>query len=284
MGKLVRIGARGSELSRYQAGVLGKILEGEGFEAEYHWIKNTGDIDLTSSLYSGGEGVFVDAINSALLKGDIDVAVHSAKDLPGDYDQRLDIAFVSRRGDPRDTLVSPVKLGELLPGSVIGTSSLRRRFQLLDLRRDLDVRDLRGNIGTRIDKIGHQYHGILMALAAIERLHIGAANHPFSADELVPAPNQGFIIGMTRTGYGLDFLHEMNQSDRAVLELERYSMNFLGLGCSKPIGIMVTGMGKGYVLRLKIYNGNGIRTVDIREEFRDMESLKSILSEVRERL
>ena len=284
MGKLVRIGARGSELSRYQAGILGKVLEGEGFETEYHWIKNTGDIDLSSSLYSRGEGVFVDAINSALMRGDIDVAVHSAKDLPGDYDHGIDIAFVSRRGDPRDTLVSPVKLWELLPGSVIGTSSLRRQFQLLDLRRDLDVRDLRGNIGTRIDKIGHQYQGILMALAAIERLNIRAANHPFSIDELVPAPNQGFIIGMTRAHSGLEFLREMNQSDRALLEMERYSMNFLGLGCSKPIGIMVTGNGKGYAIRLKIYDGNGIRTVNIREEFEDMESLKSILKGVREKL
>ncbi len=281
MTKSVRIGARGSELSRIQARMVGSILEENDFLPQYHWIKNTGDMDQKSPLFNAGEGVFVDSINESLLKREIDIAVHSAKDLPAEYNKDLELAYVTKRGDPRDTLVSKFTLKDMPVGSTVGTSSTRRKFQLLELRQDLKIENLRGNIGTRISRINSEFDGIVMARVAIERLKLNVINHPFSENEMVPSPNQGFVIGMTRKDSDFDFLKTLNPEDRKILEFERYAMGFLGLGCSKPIGILVKSSGSHFRIQLRLFDEGGKRVLNSIEHFNDLGSLKEILTEIK---
>lgn len=266
-----------------QARLVGSALQRNGYDVEYRWIKSAGDIDQRSPLTSFGEGIFVNTINDELLKRNIDIAVHSAKDLPGTYSGNIEIVYVSQRGDPRDTLVAREGINELASGSRIGTSSSRRRMQLQDIRSDLTLSEVRGNIETRISKIGISFDGIVMAKVALDRLKISAENHPLSVGEMVPAPNQGFIVAMGRKG-DLPGIIDSDSDSIEVFSLERFCMNSLGFGCSQPLGILVERDGTGFQLTIRHYNEIGIRDIDDRVKFSDQDDLKIILSDYRRSL
>ena len=170
-GAELKIATRGSELARWQANAVRRELEGlkQGASGELVIVSTAGDRDLASSLSEiGGKGVFVKEVQAAVLAGEADIAVHSAKDMPAETPEGLTIGAVLKRGDPRDALVGS-RLADLPNGATVATGAPRRRAQLAALRPDLHFAELRGNIATRLAKAGN-YDAIVVAVAALERL------------------------------------------------------------------------------------------------------------------
>ena len=180
-GVELKIATRGSELARWQANAVRQELEGQapsgqaqqelgrGVSCELVIVSTAGDRDLASSLSEiGGKGVFVKEVQAAVLAGEADIAVHSAKDMPAEIPEGLTIGAVLKRGDPRDALVG-CRLADLPNGATVATGAPRRRAQLAALRPDLHFAELRGNIATRLAKAGN-YDAIVVAVAALERL------------------------------------------------------------------------------------------------------------------
>ena len=180
-GVELKIATRGSDLARWQANAVRQALEGQapggqaqqelgrGVSCELVIVSTAGDRDLASSLSEiGGKGVFVKEVQAAVLAGEADIAVHSAKDMPAETPEGLTIGAVLKRGDPRDALVG-CRLADLPNGATVATGAPRRRAQLAALRPDLNFAELRGNIATRLAKAGN-YDAIVVAVAALERL------------------------------------------------------------------------------------------------------------------
>ncbi len=243
--KTLRIGTRGSTLALAQASwVKGEI--------ERHWpeatvslqiIKTGGDQFVEASLQAiGGKGVFTKEIEEALLKNEIDLAVHSMKDLPTDMTPGLAILAVPEREDPRDVLVSRdgVRLHELPAGARIGTGSLRRKSQLLHHRADLSVAAIRGNIDTRLKKLdAGEADALVMAAAGLKRIARSDRISEFlSGDICVSAVAQGALAIEGREDEGLrselEFLNDIPSS--LEVEAERALLRRLGGGCYVPVG------------------------------------------------
>jgi hydroxymethylbilane synthase len=182
----VRLGTRGSALALAQARLVAERLDGE---VEIVPIKTSGDRGP-----GGDKARFVKEIERALLDGEVDLAVHSAKDVPSELPEGLAIVGVPERADPRDALCGAASLDELPAGAAVGTSSLRRRAQLLSLRPDLEVQELRGNVDTRLRRLEEgDYDALVLAAAGLERLDRADAGAPLPTDELTPAPGQGCL-------------------------------------------------------------------------------------------
>ena len=196
----LRLATRGSKLALIQTGLVAERIRAAnpGLEVEVITILTAGDRDQTTPLPEGeGAGWFTSAIQRALQRGEADIAVHSYKDLPTKRPEGLVIAAVPFREDPRDALVSRTgaDLRHLPQGAVVGTSSPRRTAQLLELRPDLDVRAIRGNVDSRIAKVeAGDYDAAVLALAGLRRLGLEArANHVFGFEEMLPSPAQGAL-------------------------------------------------------------------------------------------
>jgi hydroxymethylbilane synthase len=196
----LRIGTRGSRLALIQTGLVVDALRAAhpGVAVENVPISTAGDRDQVSALSAGeGAGWFTSAIQDALLRNEIDVAVHSYKDLPTKRPQGLVIAAVPLREDPRDALVSAngATFRGLKPGAVVGTSSARREAQLRGIRPDIEIRDIRGNVDTRVRKVdAGEFDAAVLAYAGLKRLGIGGrASHVFGFEEMLPAPAQGAL-------------------------------------------------------------------------------------------
>jgi len=196
----LRIGTRGSRLAMVQSEAVAALLRRAhpGLQVELLTITTAGDRDQSTPLPEGsGVGWFTTAIQDALQQDAIDVAVHSYKDLPTQRPEGLVIAAIPMREDPRDALVS--RRGETLrglpAGAVVGTSSPRREAQLREIRPDLDIRGIRGNVDSRIAKVDSgDYDATVLALAGLTRLGVAArANHVFGYEEMLPAPAQGAL-------------------------------------------------------------------------------------------
>ena len=196
MSGRIRIGTRGSALALWQAEEASRLFRAAGYEPELVVVKTTGDKRTDVSLASiGGKGLFIKELEESLERGDCDVAVHSLKDVPSIVPEHFALAGYLQRADARDVWVSDRPIGELEPGAVVGSSSPRRRAQLLELHPQLDVRDIRGNVGTRIEKVRNgEYDGTVLAAAGLIRLgRIEDAHSFFSLDEIVPAAGQGIV-------------------------------------------------------------------------------------------
>jgi hydroxymethylbilane synthase len=195
---VIRIGSRGSVLALWQAEHVRQRLAALGHEATIQVITTTGDRVQDRRLESvGGKGAFLKEIEEAMLAGDVDLAVHSLKDVPTALPAGLRLCAVLERADPRDALLSAAGLAlhRLPAGARVGTTSLRRRAQVAALRPDLVVQDLRGNVDTRIRKL-HEgaCDAIVLAVAGLERLgRRGEATEVLAADAFLPAPGQGAI-------------------------------------------------------------------------------------------
>ena len=194
----VRIGTRGSQLALWQANEAARRLREAGYETELHVVKTTGDKRHDVSLATiGGKGLFIKELEEALERGDVDVSVHSLKDVPSIIPEHFELAGFLERADPRDAWVHPGgrAIAEMPAGSVIGTSAPRRRAQLAELFPQLVVKDIRGNVDTRIEKArSGAYDGIVLASAGLTRL--GRASEItayFSVDEMLPAAGQGIV-------------------------------------------------------------------------------------------
>ena len=196
----LRLGTRGSSLALRQTELVADRLAAHqpGLAIETVTVATAGDRDQTTPLSRGeGAGWFTRAIQEALLRDEIDVAVHSYKDLPTARPAGLVIAAVPLRADPRDALVARegLRLADLPPAAAIGTSSPRRAAQIRTLRPDIEVREIRGNVDTRLRKVDSgEYDAAVLALAGLERLGLAErATQVFGIDEIVPAPAQGAL-------------------------------------------------------------------------------------------
>jgi hydroxymethylbilane synthase len=236
----LRIGTRRSRLALAQAEEVAYHLALLGVESELVPMVTSGDQDVTPDGLPGGlKGLFVAEIVRALQAGDVDLAVHSAKDLPAGDPDGIVVAAVPERNDPLDVLVT--RDGVLAAGQSVGTSSLRRQAQLRRARPDVEVRDVRGNVDTRLAKLeSGQFDGLVLAAAGLARLGISPTHAtPFPLDEMVPAPGQGALAVQARAGDGetLAIAAKLNhERSRVALEAERALVATLGGDCSLPLG------------------------------------------------
>lgn len=257
MNRVVNIGTRGSQLALWQADYIRTrlLVNVPDIDFNIKTIQTTGDRDQKSSLTQiGGLGIFTKSIEDALLSGKIDIAVHSLKDLPSQETPDLVIAAVPERGPTADVLVSPTgaELSELPHRARVATGSIRRRSQLLALRPDLRMEDLRGNIHTRLQKLKTEHlDAIVMAHAAIDRLQLDSIRYALlPPDDMIPAVSQGAIGVQTRANDHevIKWVHTINdeQTHRAVLA-ERALLRRLDSGCQFPIGAHAHVDGKGHL-------------------------------------
>jgi len=237
---VIRLGSRGSALALAQARFVAERL---GDDVELTTITTSGDRASARGAHSpppegGDKARFVKEIDEALLAGRIDLAVHSAKDVPGELPAGLAIVGVPARADPRDALCGATSLDALAEGAVVGTASVRRRAQLLALRPDLQIRELRGNVDTRLRRLAEgPFHAIVVAQAGLDRLGRGHEGNPLP--ELVPAPGQGCLALEARSEDGMAAEAAAGLSEQAALaELtaERALVTSLEASCNTPIG------------------------------------------------
>lgn len=244
------IGTRGSDLALWQANHVKSLLEESGLKCELKIIKTQGDnIQHLSLDKLEGKGFFTKEIEEALLNGDTDIAVHSHKDLPTESPEGLIIAAVSPREDPSELLlirkesVDTRKKFALKQNPIVGTSSARRKAQMLAFRSDIELKDLRGNVPTRINKLREgQYDAILLAAAGVERLEIDLKEfyvERLGPKEFTPAPAQGVLAIQIRKGEKelFDLLQKINDKTvQVTIGIERKVLNLFQGGCQMPVG------------------------------------------------
>jgi hydroxymethylbilane synthase len=241
----LRIGSRGSILARWQAEFVRKqLFQLTGMEAEIVIIKTSGDKMQQAPLTQiGGKGIFIKELEEALLDESVDLAVHSVKDIPTETPSRLSFPAVCRRDDVRDCLVSNngLTLANLRQGARIGTSSLRRQAQLRHYRKDLDIRELRGNVDTRLRKVeSGEYDAIVLSKAGLDRLGWSQKiTEPLSPEISLPAVGQGAIAIESRVKdtEAAEILGKLDDAEtRTAIIAERALLSALQGGCQVPLG------------------------------------------------
>jgi hydroxymethylbilane synthase len=249
--KKITIGSRGSDLALWQANHIKRQLEDIGAEVSITIIKTQGDVIQHLSFDKmEGKGFFTKELESALLDKSIDLAVHSHKDLETTFPKGLTIAAVSEREDPSDVLLINKQAVDtnckwnIKEGVVVGTSSARRKSQLKTYRPDVEIKDLRGNVPTRIQKLADgNYDAILLAKAGLDRLQINLdAFHVevLNPNEFIPAPAQGVLGLQIREDDTelAEILSKLNHSDvQKRISVERKVLNLLQGGCQLPLGV-----------------------------------------------
>ena len=245
---VIRLGSRGSALARTQATLVRNGLEALGEKVELVTITTSGDERPGGTpAPEPGEGSvpedkarFTKEIEEALLEERIDLAVHSAKDVPGELPDGLAIVGVPPRADARDAICGAASVDELPEGAVVGTASLRRQAQLLALRPDLEIRELRGNVDTRLRKLADgEYGAIVLASAGLERLDRTGEGSPISSAEMVPAAGQGCLALEARAGDAHPVEVAAALTDRTALTrltAERALVTAIGADCHTPVG------------------------------------------------
>ena len=265
--RILRIGTRGSMLAKWQAeSVRKRLFASAGVEAEIVIIKTAGDklqhIPLTAI---GGKGIFIKELEEALLEETIDLAVHSVKDIPTDTPSRLSFPAVCRRDDVRDCLVGAT-LTSLRQGARVGTGSLRRRAQLLHLRPDLDIRDLRGNVDTRLRKVeSGEYEAIMLSKAGLDRLGLSQRiSEVLSPEVCMPAVGQGAIAVECRLKdtEAADILAPLDDAEtRTAIIAERALLGALQGGCQVPLGAWARIERTELVLEACVCSADGVQYV-----------------------
>lgn len=244
--KEIIIGSRASKLALTQTNIVINELKKYYPEIDFKIkeIKTIGDKILDKTLSKiGGKGLFVKEIEAALLKGEIDIAVHSMKDMPSEFPENLEISAITKREDVRDVLITKEgnSFYELKEGAIIGTSSLRRGAQLKGLRSDVNIVPIRGNVQTRIKKINEMdLDGVILAAAGINRLGLEKEiSGAFNVDEVVPAVGQGALGIETRKNdtFIKEVVSKINHKHTEIaVKAERIFMRILNGGCHVPIG------------------------------------------------
>ena len=224
------------------------ITERTGRPVEIVGVTTLGDVSRAQLTQIGGTGVFVSALREALLGGEVDLAVHSLKDLPTGPAAGIVLAAVPARDDPRDALVARdgAKLADLPAGARIGTGSPRRAAQLLGLRGDLRCVPIRGNAGTRLGKVAEgELDGVVLAYAGLARIgSVHAVTQVFEPDEMLPAPGQGALAVECRDGQAelaALLAAVTDEASLAAVTAERSLLEALAAGCSAPVGAYAAG-------------------------------------------
>lgn len=239
----LRLGTRRSPLAMAQAGgVAATLIALTGRDVELVEVTTRGDVDPGAIAQIGGTGVFVSALRDALLNGEVDLAVHSLKDLPTAAAEGLSLAAVPAREDPRDVLCSPagLTLGELPTGARVGTGSPRRTAQLLALGLGLEVVPLRGNVDTRLKKaIDGEVDAVVLARAGLARLdRLDAVSEVIDPLQMLPAPGQGALAIECRAGEEAAYAAIEDPATRACVLAERALLAALEAGCTAPVGAL----------------------------------------------
>jgi len=268
------IGTRGSQLALAQTENVARLLKEQGVETSIKIIKTSGDrfTDRPLHAVSGGVGAFVRELDDVMIAEEIDIAVHSMKDMPTIRPQALPTVAVLKRDTPFDILLTydGTPLEELPEQSIIGTSSLRRTAQIRRYRPDLITQELRGNIDTRLRKLREgQYDGILLAKAGLERMGWEIEGEILSPDFFCPSPNQGTVAVVTREGTEAEAsVSRLDHTEsRIVTEIERLLISELGGGCTTPVGSYaeITPDKQEIHVRAEVLSLDGMETVSIDE-------------------
>jgi len=271
MQKLIKIGTRGSLLALTQSNWIKGLIEARhpGVTVELVKIVTKGDkiLDVPLAMV-GGKGLFVKEIEEALLSREVDIAVHSMKDVPSELPGELHIGIVTKRENPYDAFISKkhAKLVEMSVGARVGTSSLRRKAQIAALRPDLIIEDLRGNLDTRLRKLDEgQYDAIILAAAGLNRLKLSdRATRYFTAEEMLPAVAQGAVgIELRRADSdllaGLSFMQDY--ATDVCVQAERSYLHRLEGGCQVPLAGFATLNGKELTMTGLIAAVDGSRII-----------------------
>lgn len=287
MSNKIRIGSRGSDLALWQANFVQSALVNAGFDVEIIIIKTQGDkIQHLSFDKMEGKGFFTKEIEDALIREEIDLAVHSHKDLETTNPPGLVIAAVPDRADVRDLLlinkasVDQAKNLDLSLNAVVGTSSARRKAQILHLRPDVTLKDLRGNVPTRIQKLREgQYDAILLAKAGVDRLELDLSEFhciPLDPKVFVPAPAQGALGLQIRendelTRKAVQVIH--NEQVSKAINAERQILRHIEGGCQVPLGVYSEKTGDSYTLKAAYAKSWDSEVVHFEESGTDPEKL-----------
>ena len=268
MQKIIRIGTRDSELALWQAKTVQQQLEYLGHKVEIVPVKSTGDLVLDKPLYEMGiTGIFTKNLDIALLNGEIDIAVHSLKDVPTVLPVGIVQAAVLKRGNSNDMLV--LKDNEEFMAqkdAIVATGSLRRKAQWLHRFPTHTITDIRGNVNSRLEKLeSNDWNAAIFAAAGLERLKIKPAS-AFSLDWMVPAPAQGVvaIVALTDDEDLLTILKELNDEETAMLaKVERDFLNLLEGGCTAPIGALAYVKEEEVHFKGVLLNPEGTKRIDV---------------------
>jgi hydroxymethylbilane synthase len=269
--KTIIIGTRGSQLAMKQSQAVCDKLKAfdPELQIEIKIIKTEGDVNqspIPSDVM--GKGWFTKEIEKELLNGTIDLAVHSLKDLPEKLPEGLDIGAYPEREDPRDAFVSKegLSLAQLPKGAIIGTDSPRRRVQILAIRPDVEVKSIRGNVPTRLEKMESQgYDAVVLAAAGLKRLGLeNRITHYFDPDEMTSAPGQGILAVEFKIGNSLaeSLAAAITDTDaERAARIERTFSREVGGGCKQPVGAYVECEGNNFTLRAVVAHEDGSHIV-----------------------
>ncbi|WP_035676676.1 hydroxymethylbilane synthase [Flavobacterium limnosediminis] len=240
MTKTIRIGTRDSELALWQAHTVEHQLQQLGYSTKIVAVKSTGDIILDKPLYELGiTGIFTKTLDVAMISGQIDIAVHSMKDVPTALPQGIVQAAVLERANTVDILVHKGNLDFLNGNGTVATGSLRRQAQWLNKYPNHNVVDLRGNVNTRMQKLqDSDWNGAVFAAAGLERINLKPETY-IDLDWMIPAPAQGamMVVAMENDDFALDALAQLNHIETEICTyIERQFLRTLEGGCTAPIG------------------------------------------------
>jgi hydroxymethylbilane synthase len=258
------VGTRGSALALAQTNTVVRALEKSGVEVELVTITTEGDTSKASLASLGGSGVFASALRDALLGGRVDAIVHSLKDLPTALFPGLTIAAIPKREDARDALCARdgLTLDTLPAGARVGTGSPRRRAQLLKRRPDLEVVDIRGNVDTRLAKVGAELDAVLLAAAGLTRLgRLDAVTEFLGIDGWPTAPGQGAVAIEVRAGEENLVSALDSKQTRTIVEAERKVLALLEAGCAAPVGANAFVDDGLLFLSARVYSLDGTQTL-----------------------
>ncbi len=275
----IRIGTRESQLAVWQANFVKELLEKNGYSAELVLIKSDGDIDLVTPLYAMGvQGVFTRSLDIALLSNKIDIAVHSMKDVPVQLPQGIVQAAVLKRASYRDVLVlgpssafdenGAISIGD---GSIIATSSIRRKAQWLNRYPNTIIENLRGNVNTRLKKVAESnWTGAIFAAAGLERIAVRPQNS-IDLEWMLPAPAQGAIMVVAKTEDKniQEACTALNDNSTAIcVKVERDFLSALMGGCSTPISALAEIHNGQIYFKGNIVAPDGKKTASVEKQFK----------------
>ena len=273
--KKIKVGTRGSRLALAQTEIALAALRKARlpFQFEVITISTRGDVDKRPLFTMDEKGIFEKEVNDAVMTGDVEFAVHSLKDVPSDLSKELVVACIPKRAKPNDVLVSKSGGGlkDLAPGSIVGTSSLRRAVQLRKMRSDLNVRPIRGNVETRVKKVqSGEYSAVVLAEAGLKRIGMeDMIAERFKTKEFVPAPGQGAIAIVCKRNNKkvAQMLRTVEDSrSRGEVLAERALIEKVEGGCRFPIGAVATTRNNTLTLYASVFSADGTKHIKASKE------------------
>lgn len=269
--KTIRIGTRDSELALWQANTVSKKLNDLGYTTQIISVKSTGDLILDQPLYElGVTGIFTKTLDIAMLNGEVDIAVHSMKDVPTSLPKGIVEAAVLQRANVYDLLVHKGNLDFLKSEGIIATGSLRRKAQWLHRYPNHQIVDLRGNVNTRMQKLhDNPWNGAIFAQAGLERINIKPETVEV-LDWMVPAPAQGamMVVAMEQDDFCIEALAKLNhEPTQMATHIERDFLKTLEGGCTAPIGALVKIVDDSIYFTGTLHALDGSKKIEIKNVF-----------------